>query len=108
VTQQLAGNPALVDNQQFMASHPSLREYFANHPEVRTELKEHPYQFMSREDQLNNWQGRYFPQGWNGKGYKLNVGWNGNGGNPDRRRVSTMAICTHIRMLRNGWRQTQA
>jgi hypothetical protein len=68
VAQQLAGNPGLVDNQQFMASHPGLRDYLANHPEVRQDIKQHPYQFMSREDQLNNWHGKYFPQNWYNNG----------------------------------------
>lgn len=80
VAQQLANNPSLVDNQQFMSQHPGLREYFENHPEVRTELKEHPDQFMSHEDQLNNWHGKYPSQGWNGAPYQPNPGWNSNNG----------------------------
>ena len=53
VAQQLAAHPALVDNPQFMATHPELREYFAQHPAVRANLKEHPYRFMAREDRLD-------------------------------------------------------
>jgi hypothetical protein len=53
VAQQLGAHPALVDNQQFMATHPELREYFAQHPAVRENLKEHPYRFMGREDRLD-------------------------------------------------------
>ena len=53
VAQQLAAHPALVDNPQFMATHPELREYFAQHPAVRADLKEHPYRFMAREDRLD-------------------------------------------------------
>src|SRR5438477_10848756 len=53
VAQQLAAHPALVDNQQFMATHPELREYFAQHPAVRENLKEHPHRFMGREDRLD-------------------------------------------------------
>jgi YHS domain-containing protein len=71
VAQQLANNPSLVDNAQFMSQHPGLREYFANHPEVKEDFKEHPYKFMSREDQLNGWHG-------NGTPYQQNPGWNGN------------------------------
>ncbi len=74
VAQQLAGNPSLVDNPQFISQHPKLREYFANHPEVKTELKQHPNQFMSREDQLNNWHGRYNPPGWNGNSFAPGYG----------------------------------
>jgi hypothetical protein len=58
VAQQLSANPALVDNGQFMESHPGLREYLANHPGIRQDLKQHPYRFMGREDQTYGWQGR--------------------------------------------------
>jgi hypothetical protein len=87
VAQQLAGNPALVDNGQFMANHPGLREYFENHPQVRFDLKHHPYEFMSREDRLNNWRGRYWPGNWNGNNHPYpGGGWyqpyNGSGPHP--------------------------
>ena len=82
MAQQLAGNPALMDNQQFMASHQGLREDFTNHSEIRTNLKERPHRFMSREEQLNNRPGRYFPPGWNSNGYNPNPGWNASGSNP--------------------------
>src|ERR1700722_5701910 len=49
VTQQLCRDPRLVDNPQFLATHPGLDEYFRNHPEIRTELQEHPDRFMARE-----------------------------------------------------------
>lgn len=80
VAQQLAGDPALVDNHQFMESHPGLREYFASHPEVREEIRHHPYRFMSREDQLNNWQGHYWPHNWTGNVHPYPTGGWGNGG----------------------------
>jgi len=54
VAKQLAANPSLVDNGQFMASHPGLREYLEDHPTIRADLKQHPYKFMSREDQLDS------------------------------------------------------
>jgi len=50
VANQLAQNPSLADNSDFLARHPHLREFLANHPEVRRDLKEHPYRFMARED----------------------------------------------------------
>jgi hypothetical protein len=59
VARQLAANPSLVDNPQFMTNHPGLREYLEDHPTIRTDLKEHPYRFMSREDQINKWQEPY-------------------------------------------------
>jgi hypothetical protein len=49
VAEQLAHDPRLVDNPQFLATHPGLDEYFRNHPEIRTELQEHPDRFMTRE-----------------------------------------------------------
>src|SRR5262249_6380059 len=42
VAQQLAKDPHLVDNPQYLATHPGLDRYFASHPEVRTELQQHP------------------------------------------------------------------
>jgi hypothetical protein len=77
IAQQLAGNPALVDNSQFMGNHPGLREYFATHPEVRSEIRHHPYRFMSAEDRVNNWQGRYWPSNWTGNYHPYPTGgWN--------------------------------
>ena len=49
VAQQLASNPHLVDNPQFLATHPGLDGYFSQHPEVREELQNHPDRFMARE-----------------------------------------------------------
>jgi hypothetical protein len=49
VAQQLANNPHLADNPQFLATHPGLDSYLAAHPEVRTELQQHPERFMNRE-----------------------------------------------------------
>jgi hypothetical protein len=77
IAQQLAGNPALVDNSQYMANHSGLREYFANHPEVRSEIRHHPYRFMSAEDRLNNWHGRWWPGNWIGNFHPYpSGGWN--------------------------------
>src|SRR5229473_5705182 len=69
VAQQLAGNPALVDNREYMENHPGLRDYFSDHPTVKAEIKNHPYRFMSREDQMNNWHGKYWPGGWTGNNH---------------------------------------
>ena len=54
VAQQLASNPHLVDNPQFLATHPGLDGYFSHHPEVREELQNHPDRFMSREGYYDN------------------------------------------------------
>jgi len=58
VAQQLGRDPRLVDNPQFLATHPGLDEYFDHHPEVRTELQSHPDRFMAREgyyDSHHDW-----------------------------------------------------
>ena len=58
VARQLGQNPALVDNPQFMASHPGLREYFENHPGVRAEIKAHPARFMNDVRTREAWHER--------------------------------------------------
>jgi hypothetical protein len=55
VARQLGQNPGLVNNPQFMASHPGLREYFENHPGVRTDLRQHPDRFMNDEWRHDAW-----------------------------------------------------
>jgi hypothetical protein len=50
VAQQLGHDPRLVDNPQFLATHPGLDDYFKDHPETRQELQQHPDRFMVRED----------------------------------------------------------
>jgi hypothetical protein len=49
VAEALAKDPRLVDNQQFVATHPGLHEYLENHPGIRGELKAHPDRLMGRE-----------------------------------------------------------
>jgi hypothetical protein len=50
LARRLAKDPTLIDNQQFVDSHPALRTYLHDHPNVRHEFKDHPYNFMHRED----------------------------------------------------------
>ena len=54
VAEQLARDPRLVDNPQFLATHPGLDQYFKNHPEIREELQHHPDRFMARERYYEN------------------------------------------------------
>lgn len=65
VAHELAANPNLVDNPQYMAAHPGLGQYLAAHPGVRKDLVNHPDTFMGHEDRWNNWQHRpgYGPMG---------------------------------------------
>jgi hypothetical protein len=55
VARQLASNPDLIDNPQYLANHPGLEQYLNNHPGIRQDLRQHPYKFMKSEDQLNGW-----------------------------------------------------
>ena len=57
VARQLAHDPGLVDNPEFMAHHRELAGYFHNHPEVRRELKDHPQAFMNGEWHHDVWGG---------------------------------------------------
>ncbi len=53
VAEQLRKDPSLVDNKQFVSSHPALQEFLANHPGVREEYKENPTAFMHQEDRFD-------------------------------------------------------
>ena len=50
IAKRLAKDPNLIDNQQFVDNHPSLRTYLHDHPNARHEFKSHPYKFMKREE----------------------------------------------------------
>ena len=47
--EQLHKDPSLVNNEQFVKSHPDLQAYLQQHPEVREEVKENPNAFMHQE-----------------------------------------------------------
>jgi hypothetical protein len=58
--ERLRKDPSLVDNQEFVKSHPALQTYLQDHPAVREEIKNDPNAFMQeearydhREDALN-------------------------------------------------------
>lgn len=55
VAHELAKDPSLVENQQYLTNHPQLQSYLTAHPNVAQDLKNHPYRFMRREDQANGW-----------------------------------------------------
>jgi hypothetical protein len=46
---QLRKDPSLVNNEQFVKSHPDLQAYLQQHPEVRENFKENPNAFMHQE-----------------------------------------------------------
>jgi len=69
VAQQLKQDPNLINNQQFLASHPDLSQYLNKHPEVRTDFKQHPYNFMNAEESYNHFASGQTPVGRFDKGY---------------------------------------
>jgi hypothetical protein len=61
--EQLRKDPSLVDNRQFVESHPELRSFLQDHPNVRDEIKQDPFmhqeeRFDTREDARNGANGR--------------------------------------------------
>ncbi len=49
IDRELRADPRLVDNRQYVASHPELGEFLKSHPGVREEIRENPRAFMKRE-----------------------------------------------------------
>ena len=47
--QQLRKQPDLVLNDEFLKSHPDLREYLQQHPDVRDQMRKNPNAFMAQE-----------------------------------------------------------
>jgi hypothetical protein len=47
--ERLRKDLSLIDNQEFVKSHPSLQTYLQDHPAVRDEIKENPNAFMQEE-----------------------------------------------------------
>jgi phage-related protein len=58
IAEQLRKDPSLVDNKEFVKSHPALQEFLANHPGVREEYKENPTAFMKREERFDRREDR--------------------------------------------------
>jgi phage-related protein len=53
IAEQLRKDPSLVNNKQFVQSHPDLQQFLADHPGVREEYKENPNAFMSQEQRFD-------------------------------------------------------
>jgi hypothetical protein len=51
VAQQLAKNPSLANNEEYMQNHPELKAYLQAHPGVQQQLKENPQAFMQSMQQ---------------------------------------------------------
>src|ERR1700679_3721999 len=51
--QQLRKTPALVDDPQYLQSHPQLNTYLQDHPSVKQEISQRPDTFMRLEDRYD-------------------------------------------------------
>src|SRR5437667_73730 len=54
IANDLAGNPRLIDDQNFVNSHPELKGFLDHHQSVREELRENPRAFMKAEGTYEN------------------------------------------------------
>jgi len=45
LAKQLAANPKLIDNKEFLSQHPGLDKYLVDHPEIRQDWMAHPTKF---------------------------------------------------------------
>jgi hypothetical protein len=51
--EQLRKDPSLVDNEEFVRTHPALQSYLRDHPELREQLKSNPNAFMHQEERYD-------------------------------------------------------
>ncbi|MGC1685165.1 MAG: hypothetical protein WA734_06055 [Candidatus Acidiferrales bacterium] len=58
VAERLRRDPSLVDNNDFLRSHPELQNYLQDHPAIRQELEQHPNEFMRREERFERREDR--------------------------------------------------
>jgi hypothetical protein len=54
IADQLRKTPSLIDDPQFLQSHPELNAYLQDHPSVKQEISQHPDTFMSLEDRYGH------------------------------------------------------
>jgi hypothetical protein len=60
--EQLRKDPSLVDNQQFLQSHPELQAYLHDHPGIRQRIKGDPSAFMQADERFDRRQDERDPQ----------------------------------------------
>jgi hypothetical protein len=53
IAEQLRKDPSLINNQDFVQSHPALQQYLQEHPAVREEFSENPNAFMRQEQRYD-------------------------------------------------------
>src|SRR5580692_5382866 len=56
-SEQLRKDPSLVDNREFVKSHPALETYLQDHPAVREAIKQDPNGFMKEEARYDRREG---------------------------------------------------
>ena len=54
IAEQLRKNPSLVNNREFLESHPALQAYMQEHPGIREEIQENPNDFMRQENRFDH------------------------------------------------------
>ena len=52
VQRDLAKNPKLADDPNYLSKHPDLKEFLEQHPNTRRELQQHPYAMNQHEKQF--------------------------------------------------------
>ncbi|HEY6128109.1 MAG TPA: hypothetical protein VIW23_08000 [Candidatus Acidoferrum sp.] len=53
VSERLRRDPSLVDNREFLQSHPALQTFLQEHPGIREEIRENPNGFMRQEERFD-------------------------------------------------------
>ncbi len=49
IEEQIKSNPSLVNDKQFVASHPALQQFLTQHPQLTEEFRENPNAFMTTQ-----------------------------------------------------------
>jgi len=62
IEEQLQKDPSLINNKQFIASHPALQEFLQKHSEISAEFKQDPQAFMRREERFDRHEDRWNQQ----------------------------------------------
>ena len=57
IAEQLRKDPSLIDNRQWVASHPALQEYLQTHTQVREAFRSDPNLFMKDENRYDRTEG---------------------------------------------------
>jgi hypothetical protein len=57
IAEQLRKDPSLIDNREWVSSHPALQEYLQSHPAVKEAFRSDPNAFMHDEERLDRREG---------------------------------------------------